>query len=97
MSSFGQGGSRDREEGVPVHPDTRSQFGLRREQVAMMTAEGEPLSEVEAMLDSTKLPTDERDALWLLAWSLHQRLHDEAEPAVASRFTPSRPHLRGLK
>ena len=63
----------------------------------MMTAEGEPLSEVEAMLDSAKLPGDEKDALWLMAWSLHQRLHDEVEPDVASRATPRRPHLRGLK
>ena len=42
------------------------------ESEAMLVA-GEPLQAVERMLDEVPLSSDDRDALWLFAWSVRER------------------------
>lgn len=61
---------------------TTSSFGLQRELVEEMTIEGESLESVEEMLESTELPPDEKDALWLFAWSLGRRVRRPADRAA---------------
>jgi hypothetical protein len=39
-----------------------------------MLVEGEPLEAVERMLDEVPLLPDDRDAVWLFAWSVRERL-----------------------
>jgi hypothetical protein len=70
-----------------------SRFGRYRDQVEWMTLDGEPLSSVEEMLNGAPLSADERDALWLVAWGLRQRLEDGYATAMPSR---SRPVLASL-
>ena len=53
-----------------------SPYGRCRAQVEAMIMDGEPLAEIDELLEESPLPSDERDALWLLAWSLEQRLDD---------------------
>ena len=55
--------------------------------------DGEPLVEVEQVLDETPLPGEERDALWLLAWSLEQRLDERDQVALTAPAWVARPPL----
>ena len=48
-------------------------FDLYREQVEGMVEEGQSFTEVESAIARVRLPADERDALWLLAWALRGR------------------------
>jgi hypothetical protein len=45
-------------------------FGVVREHVEALMEVGEPFAAVERTIEATRLPEDERAALWLLAWSL---------------------------
>ena len=38
-----------------------------------MIAEGKSLERLQRLIDGARLPADQRDALWLLAWSLTRR------------------------
>ncbi|MFL5909642.1 MAG: hypothetical protein ACJ768_03600 [Gaiellaceae bacterium] len=55
-------------------PRTATPFGRYSEQVEWMIKAGQPLASVEQTIDSAPLPEDDRDALWLIAWSLAQRV-----------------------
>lgn len=47
-----------------------SPFDVVREHVEALIEVGEPFAAVERAIEVTRLPEDERAALWLLAWSL---------------------------
>ena len=55
-------------------PRTATLFGRYSEQVEGMMSAGEPLASVEQAIDLAPLPEEDRDALWLMAWSLAQRV-----------------------
>jgi hypothetical protein len=54
-------------------PSGTTVFGLHREQVEDMVADGQAFAKVESAIEDTRLPADERDALWLVAWALRER------------------------
>jgi len=54
-------------------------FADYRVEVEAMLAIGRPLGSVERMLERATLTEDERAALWLLAWGLHDHL-EQAGP-----------------
>jgi hypothetical protein len=56
-------------------------YGYYRAEVEGMLAVGRPLGAVERMLERAPLGTDQRSALWLLAWATHDHL-DKSESAV---------------
>ena len=58
-----------------------------------MITDGEPLAEIEELLEQAPLPDDERDALWLLAWSIEQRLDERDEVALTAPVWAGRPPL----
>jgi hypothetical protein len=62
-------------------------FDVVREHVEALMEVGEPFAAVERAIDVTRLPEDERAALWLLAWSL-------AGGGEARRAEPERRVLR---
>ena len=47
-------------------------FGAVRERVEAQLEAGEPFADAEATIDASRLPEDERAALWLVAWSLNE-------------------------
>jgi hypothetical protein len=49
-----------------------SPYDHHRGEVEAMLAVGRPLGSVERMLERAPLDPDERSALWLFAWSLHE-------------------------
>jgi hypothetical protein len=58
-----------------------------RERVAEAVSEGASLDEVDASLIApAPLPPDLRDALWLYAWGLAERGHDDATVATLQRL-----------
>ena len=59
-------------------------FGVVREHVEALMEAGEPFAAVERAIEVTRLPEDERAALWLLAWSLRR---DDA-PAMRPVLRP---------
>lgn len=58
-----------------------SPFDYYRGEVEVMLSYGCALNTVEGVLERTPLDSDQRAALWLMAWSLADGLHEE-EPAV---------------
>jgi hypothetical protein len=52
----------------------RALFNACRAEAEAMVVEGEPLEAVELMLDEVPLVPDDRDAVWLFAWSLRERV-----------------------
>jgi hypothetical protein len=51
--------------------DSQLSFVEQREVVEEMLDAGMPFWAVEAAVDRADLPADERDALWLVAWTLN--------------------------
>lgn len=49
-----------------------SSYDRHRGEVEAMLAVGRPLGSVERMLERAPLDADERSALWLFAWALHE-------------------------
>jgi hypothetical protein len=74
-----------------------SPYGVCREHVEALIRDGEPLAGIEELLAEWRLDSEERDALWLVAWSLEQRL-DERDRLVLEGSPPwtARPHLFAL-
>ena len=70
-----------------------SPYGRERERVEAMIMDGEPLAGIEEVLEEVRLASDEKDALWLLAWSLEQRLDERDEVALAAPPWTARPGL----
>lgn len=73
-----------------------SSYDRVRETVEAEIMNGAALAQVEELLDEAPLPDDERDALWLLAWSLEQRLDERDEVVLAAPALPMRPALLAL-
>jgi hypothetical protein len=71
-----------------------SAFVHYRTEVEAMLAVGFPFAEVERMLQGAKLPVEESDALWLLAWGLREQTGD-GEP-VELRLVPDEAATEGL-
>lgn len=53
--------------------DQQGSFDDHRLWVEAMMMTGEPLQVVEADIGDMRLPDEQRDALWLFAWSLQTR------------------------
>ena len=68
-----------------------SPFDVVREHVEALMEVGEPFAAVERAIEVTRLPEDERAALWLLAWSLAGGgdVRRVEAPATALRLAPS--------
>jgi hypothetical protein len=68
-------------------------YGHYRAEVEGMIAAGRPLGAVERMLERAPVGTDQRSALWLLAWATHDHLEDAESvalaPVHAERPTPT--------
>jgi hypothetical protein len=53
---------------------------------------GERFTDVEDLIDASSLPSDEKSALWLLAWSyVHPRAQRREANAHISRLTAATP------
>lgn len=53
--------------------------------IERMLLRGRPFSEIEHAIEQTPLPPDEKDVLWLLAWSYPEtRTHRRHKLAVLS-------------
>lgn len=64
--------------------DKKQSFVEHRQVVEEMLESGMPFWAVEAAVDRVSLPADERDALWLVAWSLNDLApSQELVPAAA--------------
>ena len=48
-------------------------FNVCRAEAEAMLQAGEPFEAVEAMLEEIPLPANDRDALWVFAWSVCSR------------------------
>jgi hypothetical protein len=68
-----------------MDPSMPSPFDLRIDEVTAMTVDGAPLSSVEQMLYGVRLPEEDKDALWLVAWALGQRLKERDRVAAPER------------
>ena len=73
-----------------------SSYDRVRDAVEAKIMNGAALVQVEDLLDETALPDDERDALWLLAWALEQRLDERDEVVLTAPALPLRPPLLAL-
>ena len=62
--------------------EPHSAFDHYRREVEVMLSYGCALSTIEGVLERVPLDADQRAALWLLAWSLADGLHEE-EPVAA--------------
>jgi hypothetical protein len=49
-------------------------FSACRAEAETMLARGEPFEAVEEMLESVPLSDNDRDALWVFAWSMRDRV-----------------------
>jgi hypothetical protein len=49
-------------------------FNVCRAEAEAMLQAGEPFEAVEEMLEETPLSADDRDALWVFAWSVRGRM-----------------------
>jgi hypothetical protein len=54
---------------------TAAPYDRLRDEVEAMIRTRRPFEDVEREIDRTRLSEDRRDALWLVAWSLHRRGH----------------------
>ena len=70
-------------------------FALYREEVERMADAPTPFGELEDAIDETELATDEKAALWMLAWSLIgpeiQREETEAKLALVGAESAATP------
>jgi hypothetical protein len=54
-----------------------------QERVAEAVGDGDSLEQVEhTLIEPAPLPAEDRDALWLYAWGLRERDHDELATPV---------------
>jgi hypothetical protein len=68
-----------------MRPTAPVTFDLGREQVEHMIDEGTAFARVEDTIDAAPLPPDHKAALWLLAWSLRDPVHQERDARLGLR------------
>ena len=74
-----------------------SAFGGYRDMVTELVEAGEPFGNVEEAIDeAADLTTDEKAALWLIAFSLHDRDKAQRVPLKPSREQRAGPLLHPL-
>jgi hypothetical protein len=82
----GRGEVRDRKGAIVPHCDPNPPLDLYCREVEDMIDDGASLDDLEASIDATGLASDQRAALWLLAWSLHALNEERARPGPALRL-----------
>ncbi|MFL5823294.1 MAG: hypothetical protein ACJ764_07615 [Solirubrobacteraceae bacterium] len=61
-------------------------FDRGSEQVEDMMEQGMPFACVEDLIDGARLPRDHKAALWLLAWSLRDPVHQRLDARLTVRL-----------
>jgi hypothetical protein len=56
-----------------VRPVEQVSYAGYRKRVIGMSLEGAPMADIERMLGPSPLPSEHRDALWLLGWCLNEQ------------------------
>jgi hypothetical protein len=56
-----------------VRPVRQASFAAYRERVVELSHEGAAMALIERLLARAPLPSEQRDALWLLGWGLNER------------------------
>lgn len=61
-------------------------FAAYRREVTALTDVGESMERIERVIAEAPLPHEQRDALWLLGWCLHERrARETARPVDRGR------------
>jgi hypothetical protein len=56
-----------------VRPVEQASFAVYRERVVGLSSKGAAMARIEQLLGRAPLPSEQRDALWLLGWCLNER------------------------
>jgi hypothetical protein len=73
--------------------DPHGPLDVYSRKVEDMMYDGLSLDEVEESIDATELASDEKAALWLLAWSVEARESERARERPALRVVTTHPRL----
>ena len=73
-----------------THPTTTAPVELYQREVERMAEADAPFGEVEDTINAADLATDEKAALWMLAWSLLAPATQEAEARMMLALVASR-------